>query len=388
MPHVIASAPARAALLLALVVAALLTAAPPRAEAVVGGRFATAADDPAMAGLVRRGQRAIDSLFCGASVIAPTAVVTAAHCLEGGLRASQVDVVAGAVRLTDPALQRAQVARVVVHPRYDSVRTVHDVAVLLLASPLAVAPVALATPAEAALGDPGALLLLTGWGEQRYNAPDTLPDALRAADIPVVANRVCAELFDVYDPALQLCGQAPRNRPDSCQGDSGGPLIAAPGLAPRLVGIVSYSADQCGSAGYAGVYVRVSAEQAWIAATAGLGAPAAPAPAEPAAPAVRRRVTARFGSIACDEDSCSVVVRVSGSGRRDVRSVVVRVRRPEQRGYSATSRYVKARKVAPGVYRARTLLPYGRIQLTGVAFDAAGVQLGPAARERIEVYDG
>ncbi|MGK2938476.1 MAG: trypsin-like serine protease [Solirubrobacteraceae bacterium] len=48
------------------------------------------------------------------------AAAPAAHCLEGGVEASQIDVVAGGVRLTDPALQRAQASRVVVHPGYDA----------------------------------------------------------------------------------------------------------------------------------------------------------------------------------------------------------------------------------------------------------------------------
>lgn len=356
------------------------------AEAVVGGRTASAADNPSMAGLVRSGQRAVDSLFCGGSVISPTAVVTAAHC-TAGLRAEQIDVVVGGTRLSQPGIQRAQVARIINHPGYDDIRTVHDVAVLILATAVSAPPIALAGPEDAALGQPGSVLRLTGWGEQRYNDPQSAPDDLRYADIPVVANRICKRLFDVYDGNLQLCGQAPRNNPDSCQGDSGGPLIGGPAEAPRLVGLVSYSADQCGSPGYAGVYVRVSAERDWIAAAAGLGGPAAIVPTTPR-PAVGRTVRMRFGSIGCDTVSCSVGVRVTGSGRRNVAAVVLRVRRPEQRGYSATSRYVEARKVAPGRYRARTLLPYGVVKLTAVALDAKGNLLGPAAREEIEVYDG
>jgi secreted trypsin-like serine protease len=356
------------------------------ADAVVGGRTAAAADNPSMAGLVRRGQRSVDSLFCGGSVISPTAVVTAAHCTEG-LRAAQIDVVVGGTRLSQPGIQRAQVSRIINHPGYDDVRTVHDVAVLILATPLSVPAIALAGPEDEALGLPGSVLRLTGWGEQRYNDPDSAPDDLRYADIPVVADRVCERLFDVYDAKLQLCGQAPRNRPDSCQGDSGGPLVGGPAESPRLVGIVSYSADQCGSPGYAGVYVRVSAERDWIAAAAGLSGPAAIVPTTPK-PAVGRSVRTRLSQIGCDDESCSVGVRVSGSGRGKIAAVIVRVRRPEQRGFSATSRYVQARKVAPGRYRARTLLPYGVVRLTAVAVDASGGQLGPAARETIEVYDG
>lgn len=371
----------------AVLAAVLATLGGPPADAVVGGRNAQATDNPSMAGLVRRGSRAVDSLFCGGSVISPTAVVTAAHCAQGE-KASNIDVVAGGTRLSLPGIQRAQVSRIIVHPGYDDVRTIHDVAVLILATPLTVPAVALAGPEDAALGAPGSILRLTGWGEQRYNEPDSAPDDLKYADIPVVANRVCERLFDVYDAKLQLCGQAPRNLPDSCQGDSGGPLVGGSAEAPRLVGIVSYSADQCGSAGYAGVYVRVSAERDWIAATAGIGGPAAIVPTTPAKPTVGTKVKTRFGKIACDVDTCTVGVRVSGSGRRNVDAVVLRVRRPEQKGYKTTSRYVQARKVGPGQYRAQTLLPYGYVKLTAIALDARGNLLGPAAREEIEVYDG
>lgn len=381
-----------APLLIVILAAALLTtlaaAMPTPAGAVVGGREATAVDNPAMAGLVRRGQAADASVFCGGAVISATAVVTAAHCLEGGVRAGQIDIVTGGVRLTDPGLQRVGVARIILHPRYDPARVLHDVAVLLLASPVTVPPVALATPPEASLGAPGALLRLTGWGQQRFNAPDSVPDALRYADIPSVPDSVCRRLFDTYDGALQLCGRAANNRPDSCQGDSGGPMLGGAAPAVRLVGLVSYSADQCGSPGFAGVYVRVSAERDWIAAAAGLDGPAALIPAQPARPPVGRSVRSRLGTISCDDDDCSVVVRLSGSGRRKVASVVVRVRRSEQRGFTATTQVVRARKVAPGVYRARTLLPLGIVNVSAVPFDARGGQLGPAARERIEVTSG
>ena len=377
-----------AALLAAAVLATLLAiVGGPPADAVVGGRNAQPGDNPSMAGLVRRGSRAVDTLFCGGSVISPAAVVTAAHCAQGE-KASNIDVVAGGTQLSLPGIQRAQVAKIVVHPAYDDARTIHDVAVLILATPLNVPTVTLAGPEDAALGNPGSVLRLTGWGEQRYNDPQSAPDELKYADIPVVANRVCERLFDVYDAKLQLCGQAPRNLPDSCQGDSGGPLIGGPADAPRLVGIVSYSADQCGEAGYAGVYVRVSAERDWIAATAGLGGPAAIVPTTPAKPTVGTKVKTRIGQIACDVDTCTVGVRVTGSGRRNVDAVVLRVRRPEQKGYKTTSRYVQARKVGPGQYRARTLLPYGYVKLTAIALDAQGNLLGPAAREEIEVYDG
>jgi trypsin len=221
-----------------------LLGAPP-APAIVGGSPSSTATYPFMVSVQRDG-----SHLCGGSVVAPSFVLTAAHCVPDG-KATGLTVVIGRTTLSQPTGLRHGVLRVLVHPRYESGEG-HDAALLQLRQPTKATPIAMATTVHDRDERPGTVLRVTGWGDTTpLVGGGLLPsDRLRQVDVPVVADTDCGA------SATELCaGEAFE---DSCQGDSGGPLFTTSG-APRVqVGIVS-SGLGCGIPGFPGYYTEVNA---------------------------------------------------------------------------------------------------------------------------------
>jgi secreted trypsin-like serine protease len=275
----------RSVLLLAAV--ALLAAAflAPTASAasrparIVGGLPAALSTAPWTAFLVAPGKNGLAGQFCGATVVSPTAVVTAAHCVvESGIR--NPDVVTGQNTLSGDGGQRLHATSVDVDPGYQPGRTGHDAAVVHLDSPTAAPPIPPATADEADLAAPGASLLLTGWGLVANNDRAT-PDSLQQADITASSNRRCrADYGEVFKGNEMICTTG--GRPDACRGDSGGPLVSMGSGAPTLVGIVSFGGQHCGDRSFPGVYTRVSFEAGFLARA--LATTPAPPPTSTVAP--------------------------------------------------------------------------------------------------------
>ena len=198
---------------------------------VVGGHDAAPGSWPSMAAIVLSIQPdARSGQFCGGTVIAPTAVLTAAHCVRddaGAVRSPAFfDVVVGRESLRAAGGQRVHVASVHVHPLNDPQTVRYDAAILLLAEPVSAPPIRLASAADdAALGTPGSLALVAGWGATDGGV-SAFPDALQEAAIPLQSDAYCQSGLAglPYDAASMACAAYDGDDADVCNGDSGGPL--------------------------------------------------------------------------------------------------------------------------------------------------------------------
>ncbi|MEJ8637897.1 MULTISPECIES: serine protease [Streptomyces] len=232
---------------------------------VVGGSPVRAADSPWVVALSSRdrfgGTRA--GQFCGGVVVAPTKVMTAAHCLSRTVLGQKVSdvadlrVIAGRSALAGAGGQEIAVSDSWVSPRYDPATNSADMAVLTLAKAL---PASLVLPLAGA-GDaayaPGTSATVYGWGDM--SGSGRYASSLRAAPVTVLSDGTCEQAYPGglggrYVASTMLCAGDPQGGHDACQGDSGGPLVAR----GRLIGLVSWGSG-CGRADSPGVYTRVSA---------------------------------------------------------------------------------------------------------------------------------
>lgn len=291
-------------------VAILFLAAPAAAgerdPRVVGGAPTTIAEYPWQVALAFDDDLSpaggLDRQFCGGTLVAPTIVITAGHCLfdllppaGGGFdAATNFEVFTGRTNLSSSEGQAIDVAELYYFEGsssspvaraqstdpdpatghlYDPVTSEWDVAFLRLEAPSTTGtPIRIAGPDETATWAPGQPALISGWGDLAFAATDR-PDQLHAATVEMLDDATCGApgVYGPDDPLTfypetQVCaGIFPEGGIDTCQGDSGGPLVVRvfePGRGlhdHRLVGDTSFGLG-CALPGFPGVYGRVAAD--------------------------------------------------------------------------------------------------------------------------------
>ena len=221
-----------------------------KSSEIVGGQVE--AGYAAVGALVANGDQ-----FCTGTLVTDRAIVTAAHCLEGGTEASAVTFFIGADTRSPSAGTALPVASLHSHPQYDGEQLVNDIAVVLLAQPASVAPIARVPSMDASWVGRDALFV--GYGVTSANANTS--GEKRSVTIPITA--VDAGTFRYEHRA--------RN---TCFGDSGGPALADTNGTTHLLGVTSYGDNDCAEYG---VNTRVDAHAAWIDGIIS-GAPTTPTP--------------------------------------------------------------------------------------------------------------
>jgi secreted trypsin-like serine protease len=256
---------------------------------IVGGSPAKIIDWPGLAAL--RSHHPRDQLsfyFCDGTIITPTTVLTAAHCVvdlkkdQDGTysdhRGWRVEVVVGVDNLNsvEPINVRG-IRDITIHSGYTSAsKSGNDVALISLSSPWTGARARVSMNPKA---DPGAgkAVMVGGFGAEHEQGTatshtlsngevfDAASDHLREVGLPTVSEATCKTTYPGTTIGReQICAGYLRGMKDSCQGDSGGPLVAFDRHGcPYQIGIVSWGKG-CAEENAFGVYTRVSAYADWL----------------------------------------------------------------------------------------------------------------------------
>ncbi|WDV56951.1 trypsin-like serine protease [Streptomyces coeruleorubidus] len=238
---------------------------------VIGGNETTITSAPWMAQLHYYDDRGTSGtsddigFFCGGAVVAPTKILTAAHCVKGYNWNANGAIVTGTSQL--PSADGSDLHGGTVtgvwrqwnHPSYNATTIDNDIAVLTLPVPVKATPIRMTTSGDTTSYKAGTSAKVYGWG-RTSSTSDAISETLKTATLPVQSDTTCAGYYGGdFVKGHMVCAGEPATGSDAgtvsaCNGDSGGPLV----VNNRIVGVVSWGVTDCVAKGAYSVFSKVS----------------------------------------------------------------------------------------------------------------------------------
>ncbi|NNF27996.1 MAG: trypsin-like serine protease [Gemmatimonadetes bacterium] len=216
----------------------------PSGFSIIGGEEAGAGEFPFQVALVTTNTQ---FQFCGGTFIARSWVMTAAHCVTGGINdvndPSALQVLAGTESLTTGGTL-IDVVRILVHPNFSSSSFVeNDIALLELDGEFMYPRVEPLARDDENLALPGTTATVIGWGLTSNNGQGS--PVLKKLNADIISNAECQTLLGNNIQDVTICAGMQGSSQSVCNGDSGGPLLVPFGNRWKEVGIVSFGANIC-----------------------------------------------------------------------------------------------------------------------------------------------